>query len=161
MCWHAFPSLRWVRQVAEVKPSNLPHHATRAALTQVIREAATYMTEKGVAKKTAPVMISMLEDQLSRFGLELSEKAAAELVPVAGSAGGLTLNVLFARHFHSIAEGHFTIRRLRAQIRLRPNSLRNTNAFATFANPQECPRSQVFRARNCQFTGQMAFRGTE
>ena len=88
------------------------YYATRAALTQVIREAATYMTEKGVAKETAPVMISMLARISSRFGLELSEKAAAELVPVAGSAGGLTLNVLFARHFHSIAEGHFTIRRL-------------------------------------------------
>jgi hypothetical protein len=88
------------------------YYATRAALTQVIREAATYMTEKGVSKETAPIMISLLGKISSRFGLEISEKAAAELIPIAGSAGGLTLNVLFARHFQSIAEGHFTIRRL-------------------------------------------------
>jgi hypothetical protein len=88
------------------------YYATRAALTQVIREAAAYVTEKGLSKETAPAMISLLGRISTKFGLEISEKAAAELVPIAGSAGGLTLNVLFARHFQSLAEGHFTIRRL-------------------------------------------------
>jgi len=48
----------------------------------------------------------------SRFGLEVSEKVAAELVPIAGAVGGLTLNVLFSQHFQSLAEGHFMVRRL-------------------------------------------------
>ncbi|MDX6456831.1 MAG: hypothetical protein QOE55_528, partial [Acidobacteriaceae bacterium] len=48
----------------------------------------------------------------SRFGLEVSEKVAAELIPVAGAVGGLTLNVLFSQHFQSLAEGHFIVRRL-------------------------------------------------
>lgn len=88
------------------------YYATRAALTQVIREAATYVTEKGLARESAPPVLSLLAKIGSRFGLEISEKAAAELVPIAGAAGGLALNVLFARHFQSLAEGHFTIRRL-------------------------------------------------
>ncbi|HUZ95490.1 MAG TPA: hypothetical protein VMU57_11305 [Edaphobacter sp.] len=48
----------------------------------------------------------------ARLGLKIGEKAAAELVPIAGAAGGLTLNVLFARYFQLLAEAHFTIRRL-------------------------------------------------
>lgn len=88
------------------------YYATRAALAQVIREAAAYVTEKGLTKETAPVLLSVMGKIGARFGLEISEKAAAELVPIAGAAGGLTLNVLFARYFQSLAEGHFTVRRL-------------------------------------------------
>jgi hypothetical protein len=44
--------------------------------------------------------------------MEVSEKVAAELVPIAGALGGLTLNVMFSRHFQDVAEGHFTVRRL-------------------------------------------------
>jgi hypothetical protein len=88
------------------------YYATRAALTQVIREAAAHVTEKGLSRETAPAILSALGKISARFGLEISEKAAAELVPIAGAAGGLALNVLFARYFQSLAEGHFTIRRL-------------------------------------------------
>jgi hypothetical protein len=42
----------------------------------------------------------------------VSEKAAAQMIPVAGAAGGLALNVLFTQHFQRLAEGHFTVRRL-------------------------------------------------
>ena len=88
------------------------YYATRAALAQAIQEAAAYVAENGLTKETAPAMLSVLGKIGSRFGLEFSEKAAAELVPIAGAAGGLAVNVLFARHFQSLAEGHFTIRRL-------------------------------------------------
>jgi predicted DNA-binding ArsR family transcriptional regulator len=37
---------------------------------------------------------------------------AAEIVPIAGAVGGLTLNIVFSQHFQSLAEGHFTVRRL-------------------------------------------------
>ena len=88
------------------------YYATRAALAQVTRDAAAYVAQKGLVKEGAPVLVSFLGKIAARFGLEVSEKAAAQLIPVAGAAGGLTLNVLFMRHFQRIAEGHFTIRRL-------------------------------------------------
>jgi len=34
------------------------------------------------------------------------------MVPIAGAVGGVALNILFSRHFQSLAEGHFTVRRL-------------------------------------------------
>lgn len=88
------------------------YYSTRTALAQVTREAATYILQKGATKETAPALISFLGKIASRFGLEVSEKVAAELIPIAGAVGGLALNLLFSRHFQALAEGHFTIRRL-------------------------------------------------
>lgn len=96
------------------------YYTTRAALAQVVGEAAAYVAEKGLTKETPPVMLSLLGRISSRFGLEISEKAAAELVPIAGAAGGLTLNVLFVRYFQSLAEGHFTVRRLERKYGVKP-----------------------------------------
>ena len=88
------------------------YYATRAALAQVTRDAAAYVAQKGLTKEGAPALIAFLARIASRFGLEVTEKAAAQLVPVAGAAGGLALNVLFTNHFQRLAEGHFTVRRL-------------------------------------------------
>ena len=88
------------------------YYATRAALAQATREAAAFVAQKGVSREGAPALVAFLGRIAARFGLEVSEKAAAQLVPVAGAAGGLALNVLFTQHFQQLAEGHFTIRRL-------------------------------------------------
>ncbi len=88
------------------------YYATRAALAQVTRDAATYVAQKGMVKEGAPVLISFLSKIAARFGIEVSEKAAAQLIPVAGAVGGLALNVLFTQHFQRLAQGHFIVRRL-------------------------------------------------
>lgn len=88
------------------------YYATRAAIAQVTRDAATYLTQKGVVKEGAPALVSFLARIAARFGFEVSEKVAAQLIPVAGAVGGLTLNVLFTDHFQQLAEGHFAVRRL-------------------------------------------------
>jgi hypothetical protein len=88
------------------------YYMSRAALTQATREAATFLVQKGATKEGAPALVSFLSRVAARFGLEVSEKVAAELVPIAGALGGLTLNVMFSRHFQDVAEGHFTVRRL-------------------------------------------------
>ena len=92
--------------------SESAYYATRTALAQFTREAVSYVTRKGLAKETAPALMSFLGKIAGRFGVEVSEKMAAELVPIAGAVGGLTLNIVFSRHFQSLAEGHFVIRRL-------------------------------------------------
>jgi hypothetical protein len=88
------------------------YYATRAALAQVARDAAAHVAGKGLTNEGAPALISFLAKIGSRFGVEVSEKAAAQLIPIAGAAGGLTVNVLFSNHFQRLAEGHFTVRRL-------------------------------------------------
>jgi len=88
------------------------YYVSRAALAQATREASSFLMQKSVAKEGAPALVSFLGKVASRFGLEVSEKVAAELVPIAGAAGGMTLNIMFSNHFQSLAEGHFTVRRL-------------------------------------------------
>ncbi len=88
------------------------YYATRMALAQVTREAAIYVAQKGMASESAPALVSFLGRIAARFGIGVSEKMMAELVPIAGAVGGLTLNVMFSHHFQNLAEGHFVIRRL-------------------------------------------------
>jgi hypothetical protein len=88
------------------------YYGTRTALAQFTRDAAAYVAQQGLSKEGAPALLSFLSNVASRFGLEVSEKAAAQLVPVVGAAGGLALNVLFTTHFQKLAQGHFIVRRL-------------------------------------------------
>jgi hypothetical protein len=48
----------------------------------------------------------------SRFGIVVSQKAAAQLIPILGAAGGATINALFIEHYQQMATGHFIVRRL-------------------------------------------------
>ena len=48
----------------------------------------------------------------TRFGMNVSEKVAAQAVPVIGAAGGALINVLLIDHFQDMARGHFIVRRL-------------------------------------------------
>ena len=88
------------------------YYATRTALAQATREAATYIAQKGLAKSGAPVLVRFVSLISSRFGMEVAEKVAAQMVPIVGAAGGAALNMMFTTHFQTVAEGHFTIREL-------------------------------------------------
>jgi hypothetical protein len=42
----------------------------------------------------------------------ISDKVAAQAVPIVGSVGGASINLLFMNHFQSMARGHFIVRNL-------------------------------------------------
>ena len=60
----------------------------------------------------APIAIRMMANLASRFGIFVTDKMAAEMVPILGGLGGAAINLLFIRHFQATARGHFTVRRL-------------------------------------------------
>jgi hypothetical protein len=88
------------------------YYAVRIALARAVAEAAQYVVEKGLAEEGAPVLVRLIAILAGRFGVIASEKAAAEFVPVLGAVGGAAINILFIRHFQSMARGHFIVRRL-------------------------------------------------
>ncbi|MBA3731933.1 MAG: EcsC family protein, partial [Gammaproteobacteria bacterium] len=88
------------------------YFAVRAALQQVLAEAAQHIAQKGVAQRGAPALVRVIAQIASRFGIVVSEKVAAQAIPVIGAAGGAFINVLFIDHYQDIARGHFVIRRL-------------------------------------------------
>jgi hypothetical protein len=86
--------------------------AVRAALARAVSEAASYLAEKSVLEKSAPVVVRLISSIASRFGVIVSEQVAAKAIPVIGAAGGSVVNVLFMNHFQDMARGHFIVRRL-------------------------------------------------
>jgi hypothetical protein len=62
-----------------------------------------------------PAVIEMLRAIAARFGVVISDKAAAQMVPIAGALSGATLNLIFMSHYQDVARGHFTVRRLERQ----------------------------------------------
>jgi hypothetical protein len=85
---------------------------TRLALMQSMNEAAIYLTQKGAVERTAPVLVRLVGVIASRFGVVISEEAAAKALPIIGAVGGGIINVAFMNHFQQMAQGHFIILRL-------------------------------------------------
>lgn len=88
------------------------YFAVRIALAKSITEAAKFIAEKGLAEEGAPIIVKFIVKIATRFGIQVSEKAAAQAIPLVGAAGGAIINLLFIDHFQNIAWGHFTVRKL-------------------------------------------------
>ncbi|MEZ5542152.1 MAG: EcsC family protein [Pseudomonadota bacterium] len=84
----------------------------RDALRTSSSEAVRYIATRGIADKSAPAIAQLVDRIAIQFGAPLTQKIAAQSMPVIGAVGGSVLNVLFTDHFQSIAKAHFTIRRL-------------------------------------------------
>ena len=75
-------------------------------------EAAQFIAERGVVREGAPVLVKLVAQIAARFEVVVSEKAAAQALPLIGAAGGAMVNLLFIDHFQDMARGHFIVRRL-------------------------------------------------
>ena len=92
--------------------SESAYFLVRAALAKSITDAAAFVAQRGLAEQGAPALLRLLAQIASRFGATVSQKLAAQAVPVVGAAGGAVINVMFIDHFQDMARGHFTVRRL-------------------------------------------------
>ncbi|HTJ01174.1 MAG TPA: EcsC family protein [Methylovirgula sp.] len=88
------------------------YFAVRAVLAQSVSEAARFVVERGLVEETAPVILRVVSQVATRFGMIVSQKVAAQAVPIIGAAGGAAINYAFIDHFQTLARGHFAVRRL-------------------------------------------------
>jgi hypothetical protein len=88
------------------------YFAARSALATAVTEASKHLAQKGLAKGGSPALVRLIGLIAGRFGIVVSEKTAAQLVPVIGAAGGALINTLFIAHYQDMARGHFIVRRL-------------------------------------------------
>ena len=84
----------------------------RGALAKSVSDAAGYIAQRGLVEEGAPAIVRFITQLATRFGVNVSEKVAAQAVPIVGAVGGLVINVLFIDHFQEMARGHFIVRRL-------------------------------------------------
>ncbi len=88
------------------------YFAVRGMLAKSVSEAARFIAQRGVIDEGAPVLVRFITQVASRFGSVVTQKIAAQAVPVVGALGGGAVNYAFVEHFQEVARGHFTVRRL-------------------------------------------------
>lgn len=109
------------------------YYITRAAFTEITNVTTTELT-KIIAERTAQkvssdtvrhfaqpaistkeagsILAKLIDNIAQRFGFVLTEKTAAQIVPVIGAVAAATLNIMFIDFYQDMAKGHFTVKRL-------------------------------------------------
>ncbi|HEX7639988.1 MAG TPA: EcsC family protein, partial [Burkholderiaceae bacterium] len=92
--------------------AEIGYFAVREAMSRAVTGAAAHLARHGLAREGAPALVRLIASVAERYAVNVSEKAAAQLVPLVGAVGGAAVNTVFMDHFQSVARGHFTVRRL-------------------------------------------------
>jgi hypothetical protein len=100
------------REAASSALTESGYFAVRAALAKTMVEAARYAGNRALLDEAAPALIRFSAQVAARFGIVVSQKVAAQAVPILGAVGGAAVNAAFMNHFQSTARAHFTVRRL-------------------------------------------------
>ena len=95
--------------------SEIGYFAVRAGMAKQIAEASKYLLRNSAADLGAPPLVQLISKIGSRFGVVVSQKAAAQAIPIIGAVGGALINSFFIDHYQDLARAHFTIRRLERQ----------------------------------------------
>ena len=88
------------------------YFAVRAMLAKSVTQAARFIVERGVLEEGGPILVRFITQVASRFGVMVTQKLAAQAIPLVGALGGAAVNYAFVEHFQEMARGHFTVRRL-------------------------------------------------
>ena len=92
--------------------TEIGYFIAREAMAKAAAEAATHLAQSGLQKEAAPAIVRWIATIAERYSLTVTEKAAAQLIPVVGAIGGALINTVFIDHFQNMARGHFIVRRL-------------------------------------------------
>ena len=88
------------------------YFAVRGMLAKSVTQAARFVVERGVIEEGGPILVRFITQVASRFGVVVTQKLAAQAIPLVGALGGAAVNYAFIEHFQEVARGHFTVRRL-------------------------------------------------
>ncbi len=92
--------------------SETGYYAIRSLLAKVLADASAQLATPALSKKGSPLVSKAINQIASRFSIPLSEKLAAQSVPIIGAVGGAGINLLFIGYFQELADAHFSMRRL-------------------------------------------------
>lgn len=102
------------------------YYAARSFMTEATKTIAKELAEmtaknatigfKGFTPaQTGSWLAKIIEAVATRFGVVITEKAAAQAVPLIGGVTGAALNTLFTNFYQDTAKGHFMVKRLEKQ----------------------------------------------
>jgi hypothetical protein len=91
----------------------------RLGMAVAITDAAVFVAGhsareigESLTKGTASALVRLVNQIASKFEIVVSQKAAAQAVPIVGAASGALINAAFTDHFNAVARYHFGIVRL-------------------------------------------------
>jgi len=96
--------------------SEIGYFLARDAFARAIGAATAHIAKKGFDLHGAPVLVKLIVKIAERYSIAVTQKAAAQLLPVAGAIGGAAINTIFIDHFQDVARGHFIVRRLEREL---------------------------------------------
>ena len=88
------------------------YYAVRTVMGQSLKVASKALAESGANKLSTSAVWQIIQKISARFGVTVTEKAAAQFLPIVGAIGGATVNTMFMSHFQRIARAHFILLRL-------------------------------------------------
>jgi hypothetical protein len=132
----------------EANTAESGYFAARELLAKAVAEAARFITERGVLAEGAPVLVRFIAQIASRFGVVVTQKLAAQAVPVIGALGVAAVNYAFIDHFQEVARAHFVVRRF--ERRYGKSAVR---AAYDAARPK--PPPELGRRRACQASSRL------
>jgi len=99
------------------------YYIMRGFTTETMKHLSKELAEiaarnvKGAAKIITPKqagswLAKLIEKVAARFGITITEKFAAQVVPVIGGVTGAALNIMFTNFYQDMARGHFIVKRL-------------------------------------------------
>ena len=88
------------------------YYIVRGLLAKSVAEAGEFVLTKKLAGEGAPILVKYLATISQRFGVQITEKLAAQALPLVGAVGGAAINTIFIDHFQDMAKGHFAVRKL-------------------------------------------------
>lgn len=99
-------------KTSQTEAANTSYYAIRSFLTKSITDTGKHISIHGLSKESAPVMVKFISAVSSRFSIPVSEKLAAQSLPVVGAISGASINWAFLQHYQKMAKAHFAIRAL-------------------------------------------------
>ncbi len=102
--------------------SETGYYITRGFTAEVMRHLSAELAGRAVGgspgmigltpKEAGKWLAKIVEKVAARFGVVVTEKFAAQAVPIVGAVAGATLNTMFTDYYQDVARGHFIVRRL-------------------------------------------------
>lgn len=89
---------------------------TIQALSAELAASAAQKTASNVTPgQAAKWLAALIEKVAARFGVVITEKMAAQIIPIIGGVAGASINVMFTDFYQDMARGHFIVKRLEAK----------------------------------------------
>ena len=101
------------------------YYISRGFMTESMRQLSKELVEIAAKQggkivsnltptQTGKLFAEIIEKVAARFGVVITNKLAAQAVPVIGAITGATINTFFTDFYQDMARGHFIIKRLEA-----------------------------------------------